>query len=240
LYTDNSLLAGPDKYEILQIIEESQAKAKLSITVQCNLADFLGVSIERKKDGTIYMTQPNQIEQILGDLRMLDESLKPRSTPAALSKVLKRHSQSPNFDGSFNYQSVIGKLNYLEKATRSNILFAVHQCARFLSDPKREHGEALRWLARYLKGIKDKGTILKPMTGNDLDVYVDASFCGDWCPKEAVMDRDTARSRDGYVIQYAGCPLLWKLQLQKEIAISLTESEHTGLSYALQDAIPIK
>ena len=71
---------------------------------------------------------------------------------------------------------MIGKLNYLEKATRSNISFGVHQCARFVSDPEREHGEAVQWLARYLKGTKNKGTILKPMTGNNLEVYVDASF----------------------------------------------------------------
>jgi len=239
LYTDDSLLAGPDENEIQQIIDELQTKSKLSITVEGDLADFLGVSIERKEDGTIHMTQPHLIEQILGDLRMLDESVKPRSTPAASSKVLTRHSQSPDFDGSFNYRSVIGKLNYLEKATRSDISFAVHQCARFVSEPKREHGEAVRWLARYLKGTKDKGTILRPIEGKDLEVFVDASFCGDWCPEEAAMDRDTARSRHGYIIQYAGCPLLWKSQLQTEIAMSSTESEYTGLSYALRDAIPI-
>ena len=170
---------------------------------------------------------------------MSDKSVKPRSTPAASSKVLTRHSQSPNFDGSFNYRSVIGKLNYLEKATRSDISFAVHQCARFVSEPKKEHGEAVRWLGRYLKGTRDKGTIMRPMSGRDLEVYVDASFCGDWCHEEAAMDRDTARSRHGYIIQYAGCPLLWKSQLQTEIAMSSTESEYTGLSYALRDAIPI-
>jgi Reverse transcriptase (RNA-dependent DNA polymerase) len=239
LYTDDSLLAGPDKDEIQQINDELQTKAKLSITVEGDLADFLGVNIQRMKDGTIHMSQPHLIEQILKDLRMSSESVKPRSSPAASSKVLTRHSQSPDFDRSFNYRSVIGKLNYLEKATRSDILFAVHQCARFVSEPKKEHGEAVRWLGRYLKGTKDKGTIMKPMSGRDLEVYVDASFCGDWCKEEAAMDRDTARSRHGYVIQYAGCPLLWKSQLQTEIAMSSTESEYTGLSYALRDAIPI-
>ena len=73
----------------------------------------------------------------------------------------------------------------------------------------------------------------------ELEVYVDASFCGDWDPTEAANDRDTARSRHGYIINYAGCPLLWKSQLQTEIALSSTESEYTGLSYALRDAIPI-
>ncbi len=174
LYTDDSLLAGPDKDEIQTIIDELQQMAKLQITVEGDLADFLGVSIKRKTDGTIHL-----IEQILQDLRMMDESVKPRSTPAASSKALTQHSSSQAFDGSFDYRSGIGKLNYLEKATRSDISFAVHQCARFVSDPKKEQGEAVRWLVRYLKGTKDQGTILKPKLGQDLEVYVDASFCGD-------------------------------------------------------------
>ena len=134
---------------------------------------------------------------------------------------------------------MIGKLNYLEKATRSDISYAVHQCARFVSDPKVEHGETVRWLGRYLKGTCDKGTIMQPIPSKELEVYVDASFCGDWHPDEAALDRDTARSRHGYIKNYAGCPLLWKSQLQTEIALSSTESEYAGLSYALRDAIPI-
>ena len=239
LYTDDSLLAGPDKDEIEQVIRDLEKKAKLAITVEGDLADFLGVNIERQSNGTIHMTQPHLIDQILEDLRLNGDEVRPRSTPAASSKLLTRHRDSEAFDNSFNYRSVIGKLNYLEKATRSDISYAVHQCARFVSDPKREHGDAVRWLGRYLKGTRRMGTILKPLEGKDLEVFVDASFCGDWDPKEAAIDRDTARSRHGYVIMYAGCPLLWKSQLQTEIALSTTESEYTGLSYALRDAIPI-
>lgn len=163
-----------------------------------------------------------------------------RTTPImASSKLLSRHTSSDPFDKSFDYRSVIGKLNYLEKATRSDISYAAHQCARFVSDPKVEHGDAVRWLARYLKGTRDKGTIMSPSSDKELEVFVDASFCGDWDPAEAARDRHTARSRHGYIINYAGCPLLWKSQLQTEIALSSTESEYTGLSYALRDAIPI-
>ena len=80
---------------------------------------------------------------------------------------------------------------------------------------------------------------MRPIAKKDLEVFVDASFCGDWDPTDAANDRDTARSRHGCIINYAGCPLLWKSQLQTEIAMSSTESEYTGLSYALRDAIPI-
>jgi hypothetical protein len=72
----------------------------------------------------------------------------------------------------------------------------------------------------------------------DLEVYVDADFSGNWDPKEA-QDRNTAWSRHGYIITYGGCAILWKSQMQTEIALSSTESEYTGMSYVLIDVIPI-
>jgi len=53
------------------------------------------------------------------------------------------------------------------------------------------------------------------------------------------MDIDTACSRHGYIIKYLNCPIVWKSQLQGEVALSSSESEYTGLSYALREAIPI-
>jgi hypothetical protein len=117
LYTDDSLLAGPDKREIDKVINELKSKANLAITVEGDLADFLGVNIDRKPDGTIHLTQSHLIDQILEDLRLNDNKVKERSTPAASSRVLLRHSESEAFDNSFNYRSVKGKFNFLEKAT---------------------------------------------------------------------------------------------------------------------------
>ena len=71
-----------------------------------------------------------------------------------------------------------------------------------------------------------------------MEVYVDADFAGNW-NKDETWDRDTARSRHGFIIMYAGCPIIWKSQLQTEIALSSTESEYTGVSYALRDTIPM-
>ena len=85
---------------------------------------------------------------------------------------------------------------------------------------------------------RQKGTILKPDPNRGLEVHVDADFAGNWDPEET-QDRDTARSRHGYIVSYAGCPITWKSQLQTEIAMSSSESEYTGLSYALREAIPI-
>ena len=239
LYTDDSLLAGPDNNEIEQIIKDLK-KAKLEITDEGDIQDFLGVNIDIRDDGTVNLTQPHLIDQILKELK-LDENnnMKLKDTPAKCSEILKRASESKNFDNSFHYRSIIGKINYLEKATRCDIAYINHQCARFTENPKECHAKAIRWLAKYLKATRNKGTILKPQKNKGLEVYVDADFSGNWDPKAPHMDRDTARSRHGYIIMYEGCPLLHKSQLQTEIALSTTESEYIGISYALRDAIPI-
>ena len=124
-------------------------------------------------------------------------------------------------------------LNYLEKGSRSDISYATHQCARFAESPKKEHGDAVRWIGRYLKGTAKMGTFFKPDPKRGLEVYVDASYLGDWNPEIAWDDRDTARSRHGYVITYAGCPIVSKSQLINEVCLSATEAEYVGLSYAL-------
>ena len=43
----------------------------------------------------------------------------------------------------------------------------------------------------------------------------------------------------GYMITYAGCPVLWASKLQTEIALSSTESEYITLSQALREVIPL-
>ena len=181
----------------------------MDITEEGSLEDFLGVNIERKDDGSIHLTQPHLIDQILKDLKLDKREVKPKPTPAASTKLISSHTKSEPFDESFHYRSIIGKLNFLEKSTRPDISYTSHQCARFTSDPKKEHGKAIRWLARYLKGTRTGGLILRPKMDRELEIYVDADFAGNWDPKESDQ-RDTARSRHGFVIMYKGCPVIWK------------------------------
>ena len=130
-------------------------------------------------------------------------------------------------------------MNYLEKCTRPDISSAVHQCARFVADPQVEHGKALKWIGPYLAASKDKGIIYSPNHNFGFEVYVDASFCNNWEPETAEWDADTARSRTGYVIMIAGCPVLWASKLQTEVALSTTESEYIALSTATREVLPM-
>ena len=54
LYTNDSILVGPDESKLDQIIEDMK-KASLKLTVEGDISDFLSVQIERKPDGTIHL-----------------------------------------------------------------------------------------------------------------------------------------------------------------------------------------
>jgi hypothetical protein len=112
------------------------------------------------------------------------------------------------FNDKWHYRSVIGKMNYLEKSTRPDIAYAVHHCARSSSKPKSEHRKAVKQIGRYLLATKNKGIEALP-TKDSLETYADANFAGNWNYEIALEHRNTARSRTGYLIKYAGVPITW-------------------------------
>lgn len=236
LYTDDSILTGPKQGDIDEALTK-MAGIGLDITDEGEVGDFLGVRIDKRSDGSTELSQPHLIDSILKDLRLDGDKVSTKHTPAAPNKLLRRHSSADHFDQSFDYRSVVGKLMYLS-TTRLDCAFAINQCARFCSDPKKEHGDAVRYLGRYLAGTRENGLILKPDKSKGFDVFVDADFCGAWDPTES-EDPDTVRSRSGYCITYAGCPIYWSSKLQTEITMSSTESEYIALSESLRSVIPM-
>lgn len=174
------------------------------------------------------LRQPHLERQICKELG-LDEKITSKRTPAASSKILKRHKESENFDNRFNYRSIIGKINYLEKGSRLDLAYAAHRAVRFVEQPKKEHGEVVTWLGKYILGTIGNGMILKPRNDEGLEVFVDADFAGNWDPLDT-DNRDTARSRHGFVITYRDMPIIWRSQLQNEIALSTTESEYVKIT----------
>ncbi len=236
VYVDDTIILGPDEKEMKENIKLLKGKFKLG--EEGDLCDYLGIKITRKSDGNIALTQPQLITSILQDLNLQASSAKGRTTPALSSVLLNEDHEGAPFDESFHYRSIIGKLNYLEKSTRPELAYAVHQCARFCTEPKRSHAEAVKRIGRYLLANKERGIVLQPQQ-ETFDCWVDASHAGKWSKMNAASDPTTAKSRTGYVIMFAGCPLIWASKLQTEIALSSTEAEYIALSTATREIIPL-
>jgi hypothetical protein len=175
------------------------------------------------------LTQPQLIDSILKDMHLDKDNSTGHRLPALSSILIHKDSNGKDFTGNFHYHSIIGKLNYLEKSTRPYIAYAVHQCAHFSSQPKQSHGEAVKYICRYLKSTRDKGLIIRPQ-GNKFECYVDASHARDWKQKSSMDGPSTARSTTGFVFSFAQCPVIWGSKLQTEIALSSTEAEYIALS----------
>ena len=235
VYVDDGIFFSPSKDKVDQCIKELQTR--FNISVEGDVSDYVGVNIEKQEDGTIHMTQPQLIQGIIKELNFL-ETTKPSTTPAYSSVTLSAGKDKPPHKADWEYRRIIGKLNFLEKSCRPEIACAVHQAARFSADPRINHSEAVKKIVRYLKGNPDKGIIYKP-NDHSFDVYADADFCGLWDKTIAEEDPTTAKSQTGYVVMYAGCPIIWASQLQPEIAQSVTESEYISLSQCLRQTIPL-
>jgi hypothetical protein len=233
VYVDDAILCGPSKEEDAII---TKLASLFDITDEGKLDEYLGVKISRPTQDTIDLRQPHLIRLILDDMGMKPNT-KTKDKAAPSLTILRRDLDGKPFDELWDYRSVIGKLNFLEKSIRPEIAYAVHQCARFLSNPRNSHSNAVKYLCCYLMSTKDMGLIMHPDTTKSFEVHVDCDFAGNWVKEDAMNDPSIAKPRTGYIISYRGCLVIWASKLQTEVVLLLTESKYVGLSKSLRIAI---
>ena len=72
-----------------------------------------------------------------------------------------------------------------------------------------------------------------------IDAYVDADFAGLW-GHEHPQDPSCIKSRTGYILFIANCPVVWVSKLQTDIATSTMEAEYNALSMSMRDILPLR
>jgi hypothetical protein len=130
---------------------------------------------------------------------------KVKAIPAKVSKILHAHLDKRPFTLNFGYHSVINKLNYLTQTTRPNIVYTTHQLAKYSSDPREPHGEAVLYLICYLKKTQDLGTHFKPDQDKGFGCYCDADFSGNRNKHLSLQDPSTTKSHALFGGVVRGC-----------------------------------
>jgi len=125
LCADDSILGGPDKDELNQVLANNK-NTGLDVIKEGDIKDFLGVNINRVDDNTYHLSQQHLIEQILRGLNLDGQNVQTKETPSPLSRVLGAHKSSPVLDEHVHYQRVLGKLKHLEKCSRPDIAHATY------------------------------------------------------------------------------------------------------------------
>ena len=206
VYVDDYLFFSRNQQDIDTAIDALKTQG-MELNKEDDAAGFLGVQMTKQSNGHIILTQPGLINHVVEAVGVT--SCNPKSTPSP-RKALGRDLNGPPFDADFNYASVVGMMLYLCNNFQPDIAFAVSQCARYTHHPTAKHAQYLKHTAKYLKGTRTEGLILKPK-GRPLHLqcYVDANFAGLW-HKDDEADPHCVLSRSGWVITIGGCPIMLK------------------------------
>lgn len=241
VYVDDTILCGPSsdalEAEIRGLgVNNLEQRHAFQLRNEGEVGDFLGIRIEKERNGNFKLTQTGLIDKVIAAADMIDCNA--IATPTS-KEALGSDKDGEPMSEKWKYSTVVGMLLYLSGNTRPDITFAVHQCARYSHCPKQSHAKAVKRIIRYLKGTKDKGMTFSPTSEYLVDCYVDADFAGLW-GIEYDQDPVSVKSRTGYLIMFMGCPLLWASKLQTQIALSTMEAEYIALSTAMRELIAIR
>ena len=230
VYVDDILIFS-NTDELIDSFISSMLHNEICLRREGTAEGYLGVDI-KTVNGQIMLTQRGLSECILDELG-LDKHTSSCKTPAESAALPKDIGGKPA-SGTINYASVVGMLLYLSGHKRPDLSFAVHQCARYTFAPTWRHETALLRIGRYLHGTIDKGILFNP----SVDCYPDSDFAGLW-KHENANDPHCVRSRTGYVITLANCPVTWASKMQTEIALSTMEAEYIALSTSCRELFPL-
>jgi hypothetical protein len=178
LYTDDYLLYAQDTKDIDSFGKTLRDDYKLTLNNPDPIDDFLGIHFSHQDNGELRMSQTGLIDAVTESAHISKGRLK--NTPPPATSILHADTEGLARQESWNYPSVIGKLNYLAQNSRPDISFTVNQCAQFSKEPKALHEKAVKRIIDYLQRKRDKPLIMKPNKNLSLDAYCDSDFDGVW------------------------------------------------------------
>jgi hypothetical protein len=227
LYVDDLLIFAPSEREMVDL--------KQGLTDQFKIKDLgearylLGVQLLQEANGTITIDQQHYIEEMLYEFKLdqIGNTQRSISTPASgYTSLLPREDTDKPTDVR-EYQTLIGKLNWIVRATRIDTAFVTQKLSQFTQNPMARHLGGAIHLLRYLDLTKSYHISYSP-TGNRLPIgYADADYAAD----------PTRKSTMGYCFLLAGGPISWSSKLQRSTSTSTTEAEYIALGNAAKEAV---
>jgi hypothetical protein len=196
------LYKGIEKHGLLEYTVQ-----KLSKEVPIS---FLGMSISRCRDNTIFVSQPGYTEEILKEYN-IDSFKKCPHT----DELYKEDIDSPPVDNT-DYLSKLMKLYYLSSRTRPDIALACSVLASKNHNPTEFDMKKVLHIYSYLNYTKGFGINI-----NCNSMHLHCFFDAGW----AVYSNSRSQSGWLFTLGHMGVPIFWKSLKQKLIGRSSTEAE---------------
>ncbi|KAL0558931.1 hypothetical protein IC582_003519 [Cucumis melo] len=143
------------------------------------------------------------------------EQARNKWTPAATHVKLTKDTEGAKVDHKL-YRSIVGGLLYLT-ASRPDIAYAVGICARYQTDPRITHLEAVKRILKYVYGTSDFGMMYSYDTTPTLVGYCDTDWVG---------SADDRKSTSGGYFFLGNNLISWLSKKQNCVSLSTAEAEY--------------
>ena len=170
IYVDDIIFGATNETLCKDFSKLMQGEFEMSMMGE--LKFFLGLQVKQTKDG-IFIHQQKYTKELLKKFKM--ENSKPMKTPMhSFGAGLGKDELGKPVDNTV-YRGMIGSLLYLT-ASRPDIMYTVCLCARFQSDPRESHLQAIKRILRYLVGTTNLSLFYKKNQDFRLSGFCDANY----------------------------------------------------------------
>ena len=207
----------------------SKIENKVEIFNLGNSRFFLSMQINRDRNNNkLFLSQFKYINELLVKFEIIGD--KPIYSPTIQGIRLEKSLEQASVKNIKKYQQQIESLMYLITSTRLDLAFAVSNCAKYMSNPNKEHFNTLNRIWQYLRTTKEK-ELLYNKSNPKLIGYVDSNWGGNY---------STRKSTFGYIFLLGNTPISWSSKLQKSVALSSCEAEYMVLKEATKELLWLK
>ena len=138
------------------------------------------------------------------------------------------------------YQTGVGKLLYLSRWSRPDIINTVRELSHFTARTQRAHIESMNIVMDYCVGTMEKGLILNPKGKWDgkkdgTKIQIVGKSDSDYA-----KDLESRRSVSGYCVFVNGAPVGMKSKMQATVTLSVTEAELIAATNCVQEMLYVK
>jgi hypothetical protein len=214
-------------------------RTKLDIEDGGDCTSICGIAVTRREDGSILLSQPGYIEELVSKYGLSFELSNPVDLPVVRGGATDA-TKGPVLEGEelTKFRAGVGALRWLERATMPVITHAVNEVSRHNAKPYKSHMTALKKIVRFIMTMKDWHLVFRKSV-DDLK-ELDSMLYWSVCRGEIVVgfadanlgDEKETKANSGYCVWVFGCPVAWATKKQPFTCDSTASAEYVALSVA--------
>jgi len=214
-----------------------EAKQQMIERIDCDdvgeMKEYIGCKIDRK-GGQLKLTQPVLLQSFIDEFDLPNDKSYP-STPAEQGSVLMKGDKL-SMSEQRKYRSGVGKLLYLMRWSRPEIMNSVRELSRFMQEASKAHLTAMYRVMKYCVGTPKRGLMIEPTEFWDGDKKFEFTISGR-SDSDFAKDIISRRSVSGCSTFLCGAPVSIRSKMQDCVTLSVTEAELVAATQCAQDML---